>query len=158
MSFNNIYYSKERDELVKRNNLGRESVITLCDSFSNPIFCQELVYDYLVSGKKELIGKYLRKCDLQMHTRECEFGIGILTFQNYIFANYNDSLFYKSSCNDNTYCLEGFIHAASLDLRFKNKPLDSNICNLTSNLDKSTCDIIIENAYRFEPPVIVKIK
>jgi len=156
MSFANTLYSKEGDMELKRNNLIKEDGIALCDKFTESIFCEELIYNYLSSGDMSRLGGHLTACKDLEHADECRFGIGVVAYQSYRYAGEKNSLEYLSACKENLFCYEGFLHAEALDFRFKGKEIDDGICRVTPSISMENCRVIYRNAYNFDPPVLVK--
>jgi hypothetical protein len=155
MSFSNALHSKERVELLYRNNLSPEDGVRACDGFEDDIFCQELIYSYLINGDMGKLGLYLNDCKMLKHVSECEFGIGITAFQNYIFKGEKDFNLFKASCDGKINCLEGLLHADALNIRFKGDAINESICAGYLEIKKSVCLNIYKNAFEFEPPHIV---
>lgn len=155
MSFSNALHSKERVQLLNRNNLSPENGVRTCDGFEDDIFCQELIYSYLTNGDMGKLGLFLKDCKTLKHASECEFGIGITTFQNYIFNGKKDFKLFKAACDGKINCLEGMLHANALTIRFKGEAIDESICAGYLEIKNSVCLNIYMNAYEFEPPHIV---
>jgi hypothetical protein len=155
MSFSNALHSKERVELLNRNNLSSQDGVKACDGFDDDIFCQELIYSYLTKGDIGALGLYLNNCKMLKHASECEFGIGIIAFQNYIFKGKNDFNLFKAVCDLKINCLEGMLHADALDKRFHGDTINNIICTKYLEIKNSACLNIYKNAYEFEPPHVV---
>ncbi len=152
MSFSNALHSKERVELLNRNNLLPQDGVNVCDGFEADIFCQELIYSYLTNGDLDKLGSRLNDCRMLKHASECEFGIGIIAFQNYIFKGYKDFELFKAVCNGKINCLEGMLHADALGKRFNGDAISETICARYYEIKNSVCLSIYKNAYGFEPP------
>ena len=155
MSFANTLHSSERVELLNRNNLPSEEGIDACDKFEADIFCQELIYSYLTNGDMGKLGLYLDDCKMLKHASECEFGIGIIAFQNHFFNGYEDLDSFKGVCNGRINCLEGMLHAEALAKRFNGDAISESICRRYPEIKNSVCLDIYSNAYEFGPPHIV---
>ena len=156
MGFLYVYQSKEKSVAMARNNFGNIDMISLCDSLDNPIFCQELIYDNIIKGDMKNLRGYLLCCDKLTHKKECQYGIGIIAYQNYVFDEFKNLNNYRNVCLGAESCYEGFLHAAALDLRFRGKAIDNNICLLTPILKPIICQRIYKNAYNFDPPFILE--